>query len=407
MLATTGSPELHGRQWVCVLTSVVAATIALAMPCGADEFDRIVGPPLFAIPQAKPDRGTKQLSLRTIESLPEVVRGERSAFIVATTDQGNLAKLLVSPGLRKMAVPGKEPASILVLNLDRYEAIDAGDRVSRKARGRDVVLFAGFEIDLDSGQVVPPGFGGDIAFVNDGADGPRLTAIGSNMLYPMEKPLTLPASSPGRPSPGPAVLASDFNGRFYLSANGQTSGALELTVSAEGIVAGRFRSDRNGAIYPVEGKVAGDLSRRIEFTIQFPRSHQTFDGLLWTEEKNVFAGTAQILEHPYSFVAIREGSSLLPEMIDAPRPGQAASPTGTGTRVVTLEVKPDRYGLDGASRSAEELSADLTASASSRRASSVLLRVPATVSYGRVDQAIRLIRQAGIADIRLGQLEPQ
>ena len=41
----------------------------------------------------------------------------------------------------------------------------------------------------------------------------------------------------------------------------------------------------------MSGKVAADLPRKIEVTIQFPRSRQDYEGLLWTEEKNAFAGT--------------------------------------------------------------------------------------------------------------------
>ena len=112
--------------------------------------------------------GTAHLSVRTIESLPEVVRGERAALVIATTDQGNLAKLLVSPGLRRQAAAGDKAAMVPVINLERFETIDSGDRVSWKARGRDVLLFDGFEFDLDTGQVVPPGFGGDIRLLVPG-----------------------------------------------------------------------------------------------------------------------------------------------------------------------------------------------------------------------------------------------
>ena len=48
--------------------------------------------------------------------------------------------------------------------------------------------------------------------------------------------------------------ADDFNGRYTLVSNGQTSGSLELVVAADGAVSGRFRSDRNGSVYPSPGE---------------------------------------------------------------------------------------------------------------------------------------------------------
>ena len=108
--------------------------------------------------------------------------------------------------------------------VDRFETIDAGDRMSFKARGRDMILFEGFQLDLDSGQVVPEGFGGDIRLSAGGTGGPELQALGTNKVYTFEKPLPVAPASPGRPSSGRAVLPTDFNGRYSLMANGQISG---------------------------------------------------------------------------------------------------------------------------------------------------------------------------------------
>ena len=186
-------------------------------PVRADEFGRIVGPVLFDVPGRSNAGGAGHLGVRTIEALPEVVRGERSALIVATTDQGNLAKLLVSAGLRRHVSIGDKPAMAPLISLDRFETIDRGDRVARKARGRDVALFDGFEFDLDTGQVVPGGFGGDIAFSSKGPDGPRLIAVGRNRLYAIEKPLSTTdggqvALRAGRPSSRPTstVVSPSF-----------------------------------------------------------------------------------------------------------------------------------------------------------------------------------------------------
>lgn len=399
--AVPGSPRfLSSRRLAWALCAAL-----LGVPSSrADEFSRIVGPPLFEVPRTFEARKARRLSLRAIEALPEVLRGERSALIVATTDQGHLAKLLVTQGLRKPASAGPAPKMAPVLVVERYETIDAGDRVSRKARGRDILLFDRFEFDLDTGQVVPPGYGGDVAFSTEGRDGPGLAALGGNALYPIDKPFSVPGAEPGRPSEGRVVLPTDFNGRYTLISNGQMSGALELSVAADGAVSGRFRSDRNGSMYPVTGKVADDMPRRIEFEVQFPRSRQAFDGLLWTEDKNVFAGTVQIQGHPYSFIAVREGMPLYPEPIDATGPPRAPSAPKTSTRVIALEGT-DRFRLDGASKSEPELTAALRAAGQAGTPIEVLIRVPPMTTFERVQRAVGSVRAAGVSTIRFAASE--
>jgi hypothetical protein len=401
-------PSARSRLFAsCVRVGLLAGWLGSAAPSAlGDDFGRIVGPSLFDLPQRFEKSGTSRLSVRAIESLPEVIRGERSALIIARTDEGNLAKLLVSSGLRRQNAAGGEQALVPVISLDRFETIDRGDRVTRKARGRDIVLFDGFAFDLDTGQVVPAGFGGDITYSCRGAKGPELVATGESRLYAIDRDLPARASAPGVPSAGRSVLPTDFDGRYTLVSNGQMSGALELAVAADGAVSGRFRSDRNGSNYPVSGKVAADLPRRIEFEIKFPRSRQVYEGLLWTEEKNAFAGTVQMLEHPYSFVAVREGASLVPESIDAtggPRPPTAFR---ASTRVITVGAEADRYALDGVPKSAGELSAALAGRARTQATAEVLLRVPASIPFERVQRAVRLVRAAGIATIRLAPSVP-
>ncbi|MGP0066082.1 MAG: ExbD/TolR family protein [Isosphaeraceae bacterium] len=330
--------------------------------------------------------------------MPEVLRGERAAFVIVTTDQGNIAKLLLSTGMRQRSGEAGKDNLVPVMVVDRFETIDAGDRMSFKARGRDLMMFEGFQVDLDSGQVVPEGFGGDIRLVAGGAGGPDLQALGKNRLYTFEKALPIALTAPGRPSSGRAVLPSDFNGRYSLMANGQISGMLDLAVDPEGMVTGRFRSDRNGAVYTVAGKVAADLPRKIEFTIQFPRSRQEYEGLLWTEEKNAFAGTVQILDHPYSFFAIREGASLPSDSLELQ---EKPIVKGTTRHVVILEDQADRYTIDGVTRTAAELTTALAESAKIQPAETVVLRVPDSASFDRVHRAAQLIRSAGVTSIRL------
>ena len=139
---------------------------------------------------------------------------------------------------------------------------------------------------------------------------PRLVALDESRLYTLHKSLPSLEKAPGRVTSGPGVQPGDFAGRYNLIANGQWSGTLELVVDNAGVVSGHFRSDRNGSSYPVTGKVAGEFAQKIDFSVQFPRARQDYQGLIWTEGKNAIAGTLSMLDRPYGFIAIREGTSL-------------------------------------------------------------------------------------------------
>ena len=97
---------------------------------------------------------------------------------------------------------------------------------------------------------------------------------------------------------------------FAWLANGQWSGLLELAVDPAGSVTGSFQSDASGSAYPVTGKVDPQLHQKVQFAIQFPRARQDYQGVLWTEGKEVMAGTLAMLGQDFSFVAVREGSKL-------------------------------------------------------------------------------------------------
>ena len=398
---SSGSSRPRPRRRNRLTGSFLVWLWVLVLPSHGDEFTRLVGPPLFDLPHRGDARARDTLPIRAMEALPEVLQGERSTFVIATTDQGNVAKLLLSAGFRKRPAEAGREAMTPVLMIDRFETISSGDRVSWKARGKEIMLFDGSGYDLDSGQVVPAGFGGDLAFSARGPDGPQLSVLGSNKLYTFTEPLPIAPSRPGRPSSGRAVLPTDFDGRYFLVANGQLSGTLDLSVDPAGAVTGRFRSDKNGAVYPVSGTVAADLPRKIEFAIQFPRSRQDYEGLLWTEEKNAFAGTVLILEHPYSFLALREGTVLAPEGLDFDRTTTSSIAANARSRVVTLEDGPDRYAIDGQAKSGSELTVALAEAVKNEPRTSVILRVPETLPFERVNRAARMIRDAGITAIRV------
>jgi hypothetical protein len=384
----------------------LAAAACLVLVCGCpfaahalgDEFSRLDGPAFFALTSRADARLHSHLTLRQLDATPAVLRDERAALVLAKTDEGNLAKLLVSTGFRKLKPSAKDGPLLPVLIVERFETIDSGDRRSLKSHGKELTLFDGFQFDLDAGQVVPQGLGGDIVFLNSGPDGPRLAALNGAQLYTLEKPLAFPATSQGKPSDGRAVVPTDFTGRYLLMANGQWSGLLDLAVDQAGAVTGHFRSDRNGAAYAVTGQVAPDVAQKVGFSVQFPRARQTYEGYLWSEGKNVIAGSMSMLDHPYSFFALREGAPLFSAALDLDEHHDGA---GIRARVVKLEPGADRYVLDGQARTAAELTDALAQAVKAEATARVLLRVSGAVPFERVRRAAETIRAAGVRSIKL------
>ena len=156
-----------GAKIVLAAVLVGSATWGLATAASGDEFGRLEGPVLFDLASGAAADAHAAID-RSVSSrrLPQVLRDERAALVIAKTDSGNLAKMLVSPGFRKLKPSEKDGPLVPVLVIERFETIDAGDRRSFKARGKDLTLFDGFQFDLDAGQVVPAGLGGDIVFVS-------------------------------------------------------------------------------------------------------------------------------------------------------------------------------------------------------------------------------------------------
>jgi hypothetical protein len=309
------SSKMKRRARGTIAIIAVALTMASAR---ADDFDRIEGPVLAGVPKSQFARAHDRLTMTELGNLPSVLGSPRVPVLIVVTDQGNLARLIAAPALRKSADPRGEPLPILIL--ERFETFDAGPATTRAARGRDVLLFDGFHYDLDTGQVVPEGQGGDVRFLARADGGPTLLANAGAKIYTLSRnPLPEAPATPGRLSPGRTVVPADFAGRYRLFANGQWSGTLELKVEDGGAVTGRFRSDQTGTSYPVTGQV-GPEPYRIHFAVAFPRSRQEFDGRLWTSGKGAMAGTVSLLNQDLGFFALREGGRAAPDDADAPEP---------------------------------------------------------------------------------------
>ena len=75
-------------------------------------------------------------------------------------------------------------------------------------------------------------------------------------------------------------------------------------------VTGRFRSEANGTAYPVTGQVLAESPQKARFTIKFPRTEQEYEAFLWTEGKNLMAGSFTMDDRTFGFFAVREGAKV-------------------------------------------------------------------------------------------------
>lgn len=361
----------------------------------ADDFDRLEGPALSAAAKSAEARSHESLTIAAIGNLPNVLNGTRSALIVVKTDEGNPARLLVSPALRNQPAGKGEPIPILIV--ERFDTFEAGPATRRIARGRDLILFDGFRLDLDTGQVVPEGQGGDIQFQAGGEGGPRLKAVKPSDLFTFASS-PLPHAAPGvKLSPGRSVAAEDFAGTFRLFANGQTSGRLELKVGEGGVVTGRLRSDQTGGSYKVSGQVDGEAANRVRFAVELPRARQEFDGLLFVEGKGAIAGSYSLLNRTFGFFATRDGGSYLPEGEELGGDTSKAERPGRTVVVVTTGAAE----LDGKTLDDAALATAMKSTAEGNRDAWASLRVAADVPAGRLMKVVEILRNSGVASIRI------
>ncbi|WP_165230525.1 ExbD/TolR family protein [Aquisphaera insulae] len=387
---------------------LLAAIVGLPLPAAiGDEFDRLDGGVLTTLLRDTKTRTTRSLGFRDMEALPAILRDSRSPLIVVKTDEGNPARLLIAPGFhkRKDAKGGLVP----VLVIERFETFEGGGG-ARVARGRDLTLFPGFRLDLDSGRIVPEGLGGDLLFTARGEDDGSLAPIEPALLAIPESRPGPPATAAAGPSAGKVVVPSDFAGKYRLVADGQWSGELTLQVEPAGAVSGSFLSDGTGSESPVSGKVEADGRPVVSFSIQFPRARQDFTGRLWSDGKNVLAGLFTMGHHESSFVAVREGANapsdlhleLAPGVAVEGSPPQAEAKNHTWIRVA-IEADSDRYRVrtDPTGKTAAELSDLLKQAVSREPGCRVVLAVPPSTPYSRVLAATEAIRAAGIASIRI------
>ncbi len=299
-----------GMTMKILAVAISSLAVFAGVPARSGEFDRLEGDGLARATQREDARRHDSLSVSQLERMTPVLADSRAAFLVVKTGQGNYTRILATPALRKP--PGGEAEPVPVIVLDRFDTFEPGKSGSRLARGAGLILFEGFHVDLDTGHVVPAGQGGDLELRKAESGLPALAAIGGATLFTLSKPLPA-APATASPSPGKAIVPGDFGGRYRLFADGRWTGLMELDVAPDRQISGRFRSEVNGTSYPVKGQVSADSSQKAQFVIKFPQTEQEYDGWLWTEGKNVLAGSFTMRERTYGFFAIREGARVVPQ----------------------------------------------------------------------------------------------
>jgi hypothetical protein len=377
-------------------SALLVVFLASAGAARSDDFDRLEGAVLAGVLSTDRVAPRDRLTVSDLGNLRGAFRDMRSPVLIVRTSEGNLTRLVVAHGFRK--APGGDSASPIVV-LERFETFETPGAMNRIARGRGVCLFDGFRYDLDSGQVVPEGQGGDLQFLAKGEGGPRLVVDGSAKLYALNSsPLTDVGARGKRPSAGRAIAPGDFSGRYRLFANGQLSGSLEMTVDDQGAASGSFRSDQTGSVYSISGQVAPESPGLIKFAVIFPRSRQEFDAYLWTEGKGALAGTSTLVNITFGFFALRDGGRFSPEDEDV---RSTSAPSDAPGRKDVMVDADGRFVIDGRPLDLNGFSDAIKAALAADPKTWVALKIASSTPYSTVARLLQVARMLGVADARV------
>jgi hypothetical protein len=387
--ALRGNEIRTGGAITCYALTILLFFIPISR---ADQFESVEGKQLAEALKGPNAKAVDRLTIADIGTLPNILRDARAPLLAVKTASGNVARLIINPELRKSAEPGGKPIPVYLI--ERFDTFDAADYSLRIAKGREMMLFPGFEVDLDTGQIVPEGQGGDLAY--SVKDGQALVALKGATLYTFDKLPAPDPTKPPQPTPGRAVVPVDFAGRYRLFANGQWAGTLDLTVEGKEL-SGRFRSDTHGATYPVTGQVASDAANKASLVLKFPRARGEFEAYLWTEGKGALAGTFRLLDHTYGFFAVREGSRFAPADSDV----RAVEAGSTKKDVIEIEMIGDRFKLEGKEMSLDGLVETLKPRAAAEPLLRVIVFARADASYREVSRMLEAIHTAGLRSVHV------
>ncbi len=290
------------RRSTIVTRSLLASTILLALAGRgrADAFDNYTNPLLNKVMASDAAKEMKRVSPDDLLDNDRVLPGVDGAVLIVKTNQGRNAKLVARPARQKTDMTH----SVATLLIDRYVTYKEGEERTVAAAGETLVLFPGFRVSFDMGQVVPEELSGDLRFVADG-DKSYVEPVGKAKLYLLLKPL--PEATPKKPEKlvvGEKFEPRYFNGKYKLYDDGRRSGELVLKVGDDGSVSGAYYSDKDGSKYDVHGKI-GTPDYSIQFTVQFPRAEESFQGYLFTGDGKHLAGSSRMNDRDAGFFATR------------------------------------------------------------------------------------------------------
>jgi len=290
------------RPFNIVTRSLLASAVVLALAGRgrADAFDNYTNPLLNKVVESDVVKEMKQVTPDDLLNNDRVLPGVDGAVLVVRTNEGRNAKLVAHPARQKTDMTH----SVAMLLIDRYVTYKEGEERTIAASGKNLALFPGFRVSFDMGQVVPEELGGDLRFVADG-DKSYAEPVGKAKLYLLIKPL--PDATPKKPEKlviGEKFEPRYFNGKYKLYDDGRRSGELVLKVDDDGSVSGSYYSDKDGSKYDVRGKI-GTPDYSIQFTVQFPRAEETFQGYLFTGDGKHLAGSSRMNDRDAGFFATR------------------------------------------------------------------------------------------------------
>jgi hypothetical protein len=224
-----------------------------------------------------------------------------ASLVVVRTDQNALTKILT----REAQLPERDGKPVTPFFLfERVVTFPDSMGEGLQVDGKDIYMFDGFCIDLDSGKIVPKGHGEDVV-ISISDKGLTLSVTTGVRMYVAPGALTsAEAAADKRSNQGP-VTPADFSGEYSLEADGRWSGSLSLKVDEDGAVTGEYKSGETGKSFPVNGQV-GRTANRIEFTVEFPMTKQKFEGYLWTRGRDKMSGVTHMLDQPFGFHATRK-----------------------------------------------------------------------------------------------------
>ena len=286
----------------------MAALVTLTLLDGvrADAFDNYTAPIIAKAPGADGVKEIAELTPDPILANDEVLPKPEGALIVVYTNGNRWAKLLVTAAAQKLQTgPGAASEIVPVLRIERFVTFREASERAVKASGQAISVFPGFQFHLDMGQVIPAKYAGDLSVSEPKPLAISVKPVGKAKMYLITKPLPDAAVKLDQKLEFCGKFeAKYFNGTFKLFDDGRRAGTLRLKIDGNNDVTGTFVSDLDGREYEVRGSV-GKPNHKILFTIQFPQTQQQYEGMMFTGNGKVIAGTSKLQEKEAGFYATR------------------------------------------------------------------------------------------------------